>query len=108
MMRKLRQILAVVILSHLTTVVSAAENDLLWSLRKPTRPQPPPAESLKHAAQVRNPIDQFVLFRLEEAGLELAPGADRRTLVRRAYFDLIGLPPSALVRSGNTQEERRS
>jgi hypothetical protein len=75
-------------------VVNADEDDLLWSLRKPTHPTPPPAASLKHASQIRNAIDQFVLHRLEEAGLEPAPAAGRRTLVRRAYFDLIGLPPS--------------
>ena len=42
----------------------------------------------------RNDIDAFILERLKEAGLGPAPRADRRTLVRRAFFDLIGLPPS--------------
>ncbi|MCA9248668.1 MAG: PSD1 domain-containing protein, partial [Planctomycetales bacterium] len=41
-----------------------------------------------------NPIDQFVYDRLQEEGLEPAPEADRVTLMRRAYFDLIGLPPT--------------
>jgi hypothetical protein len=41
-----------------------------------------------------NPIDAFVLARLEAAGLRLSPIADRRTLIRRAYFDLLGLPPT--------------
>ena len=93
-MRKPRQALIVLFFSLLAMVVNADEDDLLWSLRKPTHPTPPLAASLKHASQIRNAIDQFVLHRLEEAGLEPAPAADRRTLVRRAYFDLIGLPPS--------------
>ena len=68
--------------------------ELLWSLRKPIRFEPPALISLQHSARVRNPIDQFVLRRLEDAGLEPAPEAGRRTLVRRAYFDLLGLPPT--------------
>jgi cytochrome c553 len=43
---------------------------------------------------VRNPIDAFIRTRLEEKGLSPAPPADPRTLIRRLYFDLIGLPPS--------------
>jgi hypothetical protein len=43
---------------------------------------------------IRNPLDAFILARLQEKGLSPAPPADKRTLVRRAYFDLIGLPPS--------------
>jgi hypothetical protein len=41
-----------------------------------------------------NPIDAFVRSVLEKRGLVAAPEADRRTLIRRVYFDLIGLPPS--------------
>ena len=44
--------------------------------------------------RVRNPIDAFVLARLGEKGLCLAPEADRATLIRRLSFDLIGLPPT--------------
>ena len=69
-------------------------DDLHWAYRKPVRVEPPRRASLEHADQVRNPIDQFVLARLEETGLEPAPPADRATLVRRACFDLLGLPPT--------------
>ncbi len=41
-----------------------------------------------------NSIDRFVLARLEKEGVKPSPEADRRTLMRRVYFDLIGLPPS--------------
>ncbi len=72
----------------------AGDSDALWSFRKPTSPKRPATESLKQGARVRNAIDQFVLKRLQDADLEPAPVADRLTLVRRAYFDLLGLPPS--------------
>jgi hypothetical protein len=45
-------------------------------------------------AWVKNPIDAFVLARLKKEGLRPAPKADRFTLIRRVYFDLLGLPPS--------------
>jgi len=44
---------------------------------------------------VKNPIDAFVLSRLEQSTLAPVPSASRLTLLRRVYFDLIGLPPSA-------------
>lgn len=47
-----------------------------------------------HGHRVRNPIDAFILDKLNEKGLKPAPPADRHTLVRRAYFDLLGLPPA--------------
>ncbi|HWB10102.1 MAG TPA: DUF1549 domain-containing protein [Pirellulales bacterium] len=43
---------------------------------------------------VRNPIDAFILSRLEQSGLQPAPPADRAALIRRAYYDLTGLPPT--------------
>jgi len=62
-----------------------------WSFRVPVRPKPP---VVKNADWVRNPIDQFILARLEKAGLQPMPQAKRATLIRRLYFDLTGLPPT--------------
>lgn len=62
-----------------------------WSYRKPERP---PVPSVKTAATIRNPIDSFILARLEKEGLDFRPEASRETLIRRASLDLTGLPPS--------------
>ncbi|HVW38584.1 MAG TPA: DUF1549 domain-containing protein, partial [Pirellulales bacterium] len=62
-----------------------------WSLIAPARPALP---QVQNQAWVRNPIDQFVLAKLEERGLQPAPEADRRTLARRLSLDLTGLPPA--------------
>ena len=61
-----------------------------WSFLPPNRTNPP---TVKNDGWVRNPIDQFVLSKLEAAGLAPAPEADRRTLARRLSLDLTGLPP---------------
>jgi hypothetical protein len=66
-----------------------------WSFLPPTRPQPAAlADSAKHPAWLKNPIDRFVLAKLEASGLEPAAEADRATLCRRVYLDLTGLPPT--------------
>jgi len=62
-----------------------------WALRAPVRPEPP---GVKQSNWVRNPIDAFILARLEQKDLALSPEADRRTLIRRVTFDLTGLPPT--------------
>ena len=62
-----------------------------WAYR-PLRPTAPPA--VKDAAWAANPIDRFVLARLEAKGIAPAADADRRTLIRRVTFDLTGLPPT--------------
>jgi len=62
-----------------------------WSYQELTRPEVPAAAD---QSWVRNPIDNFILAGLRKAGLEPAPPAQRATLLRRVYFDLIGLPPT--------------
>jgi hypothetical protein len=62
-----------------------------WSLQ-PLAPVSPPA--VRDTTWPLNPVDQFVLARLEAHGLAPAPPADRRTLIRRLTFDLLGLPPT--------------
>ena len=62
-----------------------------WAFRKVQRPAVPQPQD---ANLVRNPIDAFILATLNAKGLRPAPPADKRTLLRRAYFDLIGLPPT--------------
>ena len=61
-----------------------------WSFRPPKAVAPP---AVKNAGRVRNPIDAFLLAKLEQKGLSFSAEADKLTLMRRAYFDLIGLPP---------------
>ena len=62
-----------------------------WSFIPPERPAMP---AVQHADWVRNPIDAFVLARLEEAGLSPSTEADKVTLIRRLTLDLTGLPPT--------------
>lgn len=61
-----------------------------WAFRAPRSVAIP---AVKNAAQVRNPLDAFVLEKLEAKGLAPAPEADRATLLRRASLDLTGLLP---------------
>ncbi len=64
-----------------------------WSLQMLVRPKVPRVES-KDANWKKNPVDAFILAKLQARSLTTSPRADRRTLIRRLYFDLIGLPPS--------------
>ena len=75
-------------------VEQGAEYQQHWSFLAPTRPTLP---AIKNEAWVKNPIDRFVLAKLEAAGLSPAPEADRRTLARRLSLDIIGLPPAPEV-----------
>ncbi len=59
-----------------------------WSLQPVKRIAPPEVDGVSH------PIDRFVLAKLADNKLSPAPPADKRTLIRRVYFDLLGLPPS--------------
>ena len=72
-----------------STVVKAATKH--WAFEPVTKPAIP---EVKAVARVQSPIDRFVLQKLEEKNLTLSPPAEKRTLARRLYFDLIGLPPS--------------
>jgi hypothetical protein len=69
----------------------AAEPADHWAFRAPQRPDLP---MVKNASWVRNPIDRFILARLEKEGLPPSAEADRVTLIRRLSLDLIGLPPA--------------
>ena len=62
-----------------------------WAFEPPQRPKQP---KVKNTAWVRNPIDSFVLARLEKEGVTPSAEADRETLIRRLSLDLVGLPPS--------------
>jgi hypothetical protein len=61
-----------------------------WAFQAPVKPKLP---AVKDAAWVRNPIDRFILAKLEENGLAPAAAADKRTLIRRVALDTTGLPP---------------
>ncbi|HZT32107.1 MAG TPA: PSD1 and planctomycete cytochrome C domain-containing protein [Bryobacteraceae bacterium] len=61
-----------------------------WAFQTPRRPAMP---AVKAAARVRSPLDAFVLAELEKRNLGFSPDADKITLLRRAWFDLAGLPP---------------
>jgi hypothetical protein len=56
--------------------------------------RPPALPAVRNTAWPRSDLDRFILARLEEKGIGPSPDADRPTLIRRVYFDLIGLPPS--------------
>lgn len=69
------------------------EDRKFWSFQPPRRVNPP---QVRKPERVANPIDAFVLSKLEAKGLELSPIADKTTIIRRAWFDLLGLPPTPL------------
>jgi len=62
-----------------------------WAFRRLVLP---PVPEVKGADLMKNPIDRFLLVRLQAKGLSFAPTAERRTLLRRVTFDLAGLPPT--------------
>jgi mono/diheme cytochrome c family protein/cytochrome c553 len=62
-----------------------------WAFQPVKKTTPP---TVKNAAWIKSPIDRFVLAKLEAKNLAPAPAAGKRALIRRAYFDLIGLPPT--------------
>ena len=74
-----------------TSTISLEDGRKWWAFQPP-KAQPLPG--VKDVAWAKEPLDRFVLAKLEEKGLKPAPAADRRTLIRRAYFDLLGIPPT--------------
>jgi cytochrome c553 len=72
--------------------VDLAEVRKHWAFRKPAKPSPP---AVRNQSWVRNPIDAFVAAGQEKRGLAPLPEADKRTLLRRVYIDLTGLPPDS-------------
>jgi hypothetical protein len=84
---------ALVALAAVSGRAAAANKELTehWAFRPAQRPAVPKVHG---ADRLRTPIDAFVLAQLEPVKLALAPDADRITLLRRAYFDLWGLPPT--------------
>src|SRR5262245_31422157 len=70
---------------------NANGNNMHWAFQRPVRSAEP---VVKNSAWVRNPIDRFILARLDKEGIAPSGEADRITLIRRLYLDLLGLPPS--------------
>src|SRR5438552_7648785 len=68
------------------------ERNVHWAFVAPERVAPP---EVKKQGWVRNPIDRFILARLEKEGVAPSPEADHITLIRRLSLDLVGLPPRA-------------
>ncbi len=63
-----------------------------WAFEKPVRPEVPKIENQK--SKIKNPLDAFIIARLEHAGLQPSPEAAKETLIRRVTLDLTGLPPT--------------
>ena len=72
-------------------IAAGAPYEPHWAYVKPQRPALPP---VRDSAWPRNPVDRFVLARLEQEGMKPAPAADPYTLIRRVSLDLTGLPPT--------------
>ena len=72
-------------------VAQGAKFQTHWAFQPPRKP---PLPKVKNETWVRNPIDRFILARLEAEGLKPEPEADRATLARRLSLDLTGLPPT--------------
>ena len=73
-----------------SSVVSDADRQF-WAFQQPVAVSPPPVVATD---RVRTSVDHFILAKLERNGLTFSPDASQHTLLRRAYFDLTGLPPT--------------
>jgi len=83
----------------------SADKADFWSFKPAEKPRVP---TVRNREWPRNPMDLFVLAKLEENQMHPSPEADRRTLIRRVSFDVTGLPPApeevdAFVRSRDPQ-----
>ena len=76
-----------------------------WAFRTLVRPVPP---AVKDSSWIRNPVDRFVLAKLEAEGVEPSPEADQATLLRRLSLDLTGLPPTLADLDGFLAEENET
>src|SRR5262247_3520318 len=65
-----------------------------WAFVQRAAPDVPAFSLASDRSWAQNPIDAFILQRLKKEGLKPSPPTDRATLIRRVYFDMIGLPPS--------------
>ena len=74
-----------------TAETSAQMKSDHWAFQRPVQT---PIPAVQHTTAVRNPIDAFIVSKVEQEGLSPAPEADRYTLIRRATLDLTGLPPT--------------
>ena len=72
-------------------ITKAKDYSKHWAFKAPVRPAVP---KIGDKARVRNPIDAFVLAKLEKESLKPSPEAEKATLLRRLSLDLIGLPPT--------------
>jgi hypothetical protein len=74
-----------------------------WAFQSPRKVAEP---QVRNEALARTPIDRFLLARLEQKGLEFSPDADKAVLIRRAYLDLIGLPPDPAAVAAFLSDDR--
>src|SRR5438552_18651965 len=81
-------------LSAADTSPGKGSEETWWSLRPLKKPPVPSIPKGRYQNWPRTPIDQFILAKLLEKDLHPSPPADKRTLLRRLYLDLIGLPPT--------------
>jgi len=72
-------------------IAQGAKWEPFWSFIPPKRP---PVPAVKNSEWVRNPVDAFILSRLEREGLHPSPEAEKRILIRRVTLDLTGIPPT--------------
>src|SRR4051794_37985802 len=81
---------AILLVLSSVVVTHAATSQTHWAFVPPTAPTVPVLDS----KWAQTPLDRFVLAKLNDGGLKPADRADKRTLIRRATFDLTGLPPT--------------